>query len=100
MPEWKPEPIWKDQEAFIIGGGPSLRDFDWSLLRDKNTIGCNNAFRLGPDICKICLFVDCGFIFSGRKKKREGFYRELAKFPNWVVTNTRHLQTCREPTSL
>ena len=97
MPEWKPEPIWKDQEAFVIGGGPSLRDFDWSLLRNENTIGCNNAFRLGPDICKICLFVDRKFIFVGKKRKREGFYKELAKFPNPVVTNDRHLQICREP---
>ena len=97
MPEWMPEKIWKGQEAFIIGGGPSLRDFDWSLLRGKNTIGCNNAFRLGPDICKICLFVDRKFIFSDRKRKREGFYKELSKFPNWVVTNDRQLQTCKEP---
>jgi len=97
MPEWIPEKIWKNQEAFVIGGGPSLLDFDWSLLRGENTIGCNNAFRLGSDICKICLFVDRNFIFTDRKRKREGYYRELAEFPNWVVTNNRRLQTCKEP---
>jgi hypothetical protein len=97
MPEWMPEPIWEGQEAFVIGGGPSLRGFDWSLLRDENTVGCNNAFRLGPDICKICFFADRKFIFSGPNKPRKGFYDELAKFPNPVVTNDTQLKTRPEP---
>ena len=97
MPQWMPEPIWKDQDAFIIGGGTSLRDFDWSLLIPENTIGCNNAFRLGPDVCKVCLFVDRKFIYSGVNQPRKGFYDELAKFPNPVVTNDSQLMTRSEP---
>jgi hypothetical protein len=97
MSEWMPTPIWEGQEAFIIGGGTSLRDFDWSLLKGENTIGCNNAFRLGYDICKICVFVDRKFIFSGANEKRKGFYDELAKFPGLVVTNDTQLKTRPEP---
>lgn len=97
MPEWTPEPIWQGQEAFIIGGGSSLRGFDWSLLRDENTIGCNNAFRLGPEICKVCFFADRKFIFSGPNQPRHGFYDELAKFPNLVVTNDSQLKITPEP---
>jgi len=53
-------PIWKGEEAYIIGGGRSLKDneFDFSLLRGKNTIGCNSAFLLGEEICKVCIFGD------------------------------------------
>lgn len=58
MPRWKPEEKWKDQDVFIIGGGSSLKDFDWSLLKDERTIGCNAACFLGTDVCKICIFGD------------------------------------------
>jgi len=93
---WNPEPIWQGQDAFIIGGGPSLRNFDWELLRDENTIGCNNAFRLGPEICKVCVFVDRKFLYDG-KKPRVGVYEELAKFTGPVVTNCNQLIGCNEP---
>ncbi len=53
-----PDPVWAGQDVFLIGGGPSLRGFDWSLLRGKNTIGCNAAFTLGVDVCKVCFFSD------------------------------------------
>lgn len=86
MPEFQPKPIWEGQEVFIIGGGPSLCDFDWSLLINENTIGCNNAFRFGPDVCDVCLFVDRHFILE-KDEPREGFFDELAKFPNLVITN-------------
>jgi hypothetical protein len=97
MPQWTPTQIWKGQDVFIIGGGPSLRTFDWSRLVPENTIGCNNAFRLGPEVCKVCLFVDSGFIFAGPNKPRKGFYDELAKFPNLVVTNDNQMKFASEP---
>lgn len=37
--------MWKGQRCFIIGGGPSLKGFDWSLLEGELTIGCNLAFE-------------------------------------------------------
>jgi len=58
MPRWTPTTDWNGQDAFIIGGGPSLRNFDWSLLHSELTIGCNTAFTLGPQVCKICIFGD------------------------------------------
>lgn len=58
MPRWNPSQTWKDQDAYIIGGGPSLKGFDWGLLRGKNTIGCNSAFILGSEIVKINIFGD------------------------------------------
>jgi len=90
MTAWIPKPIWQGKDVFIIGGGSSLRGFDWSLLKKEHTIGCNQAFRLGPEVCDICIFCDKKFILKDRDPRR-GFYDELAKFPNPVVTNNNQL---------
>jgi len=34
---------WEGERCFLVGGGPSLRDFDWSLLEGELTIGINRA---------------------------------------------------------
>ena len=31
----------KDKSLFIVGGGPSLTEFDWELLKDKNVLVIN-----------------------------------------------------------
>jgi hypothetical protein len=96
MPVLEPKPMWEGEEVFIIGGGTSLRGFDWTLLHKEKAIGCNNAFRLGPEVCDVCLFVDKRFIFDGAEP-RKGFYDELARFPNLVVTNDSRLGKRSEP---
>ena len=53
-----PKPIWSGRDVYIIGGGPSLKDFDWNLLVGKKTIGCNDAYLLGHEVCKVCIFGD------------------------------------------
>jgi len=75
MPLWNPKPEWKGQDVFIIGGGTSLENFDWSLLTDKLTIGCNMAFSLGFEICKICCFGDVKFFnkYKEQMKSYRGF---------------------------
>lgn len=75
---WTPPKDWLGQDAFIIGGGSSLRKFDFKQLKGANTIGCNNAFRLGPEICKICLFGDASYF--------ERTKWELEKFEGQVVS--------------
>ena len=79
MPYWEPKPIWEGAEVFIIGGGPSLLDFDWSLLKDEKTIGCNMAFRLGEEICDVCVFGDASWY--------KHFKQDLSQFTNPVFTN-------------
>lgn len=51
-------PDWKGGDAYIIGGGASLRDFDFSWLRARNTIGANDAFHLKHAICARAVFCD------------------------------------------
>jgi hypothetical protein len=44
--------MWKGQRAFVVGGGPSLENFDWRLLQGENTVGVNRAHEFfHPTIC-------------------------------------------------
>jgi len=38
------DPIFKGETVYIIGGGPSLKDFDWNKLLGKKVIAINKAF--------------------------------------------------------
>lgn len=83
MQFWKPTQEWKGATVFIIGGGPSLRDFDFARLRGQKTIGCNAAYRLGADICNVCFFSDAPWFQSN--------YGDLAQFAGRVVTHCEEL---------
>ena len=42
---------WKGRRCFIVGGGPSLKNFDWGLLKGELSIGINRAFeKFDPSI--------------------------------------------------
>jgi len=43
-----PGDSWKNQECFIIGGGPSLKDFDFNQLKRGRIIAINKAFQKLP----------------------------------------------------
>lgn len=81
-PRVSPLPDWTGEDVFIIGGGKSLKDegFDWSWLHGRNTIGCNQAFILGVDVCNVCTFGDLKF-WDAFKDKLGGV------FEGWVATN-------------
>lgn len=44
-----PTGVWKGRPAFIIGGGPSLRGFDFSKLKGEIVVTVNRAFETYPD---------------------------------------------------
>lgn len=69
-------PIWKGGECFIIGGGPSLKGFDFSPIHDRRVIGVNNAFKLGAwvDAC-----------WWGDTRWRNHNFEELSRFPGLRV---------------
>lgn len=84
MPRWIPTVKWKGRDVFVIGGGNSLRKFDWNLLKNECTVGCNAAFTLGVETCKICIFGDSKWF---RKYKND-----LQKYKGVVFTNATQLQ--------
>jgi len=86
---WTPPRQWEGQDAYLIGGGASLRSFDFNQLIGRNTIGSNDAFRLGNAIIQICLFGDASWFH------RTKF--ELEKFGNPIVTCAPSLMTLNTP---
>jgi len=92
MPRWTPEPAWQGCDVFIIGGGSSLDAFDYSLLHDECTIGCNSHFLKGPRVSKLCIFGDYPWYL---KHKNE---LEIYSHSGGVVfTNALQLQRGRIP---
>lgn len=61
MPLWTPAAEWTGADAIIIGGGPSLKEFKWTALEGRRTLGCNAAFRLGVGVCSLNFFADKAF---------------------------------------
>lgn len=49
--------IWDGDTVFILGGGPSLRNFDFERLRGRQVIATNEAFLECPWARALC-FVD------------------------------------------
>lgn len=89
IPGWAPPVEWEGEDAFIIGGGSSLVDFKWHILRGRNTVGCNDAFRLGPEIVKYCLFGDASWF--------ERCKWDLETSGITVVTNAPAMQNIKLP---
>lgn len=63
---WTPKPIWRGQSVYIVGGGPSLKSFQWEALFDRTVLGCNAAFYKGPDLIPFTIFGDCAFLHQHR----------------------------------
>jgi len=40
-----PDRSWKGHPCVVVGGGPSLSDFDWELLRGWRVIGVNRVYE-------------------------------------------------------
>lgn len=93
MPNPNPLPDWQGEDVFIIGGGLSLAGFDFNRLRGFCTIGCNQAFLLGAEICNIAMFGDflfwdaCirGMGMGGQRASAPAF--DIMAYRGWVATN-------------
>ncbi len=69
--------------CFILGGGPSLKDVDLSLIKNEYVIAVNEAHRLGTWI-KIWMFCD-GDIFKNHRE-------DIEKWPNRIVSCSKATQ--------
>ena len=81
-----PDGEWKGQRCFIIGGGESLRDFDFSKLKNELVIGVNRAYEKID--CTINFGMDNSlyeWITQGKlgKEAKEKF-ADFKGFPVWL----------------
>ena len=74
---WEPLPIWKSQTAFILGGGPSLREFNAECLRSEKVMVLNSSYLLAP-WAEVLFFMDT--LWS------EKHVDLIKKWPGLVVT--------------
>lgn len=54
---WTPKETMTGEDVFIVGGGASLLDFNFELLRGRRVIGVNGAVNLG-DLVEVVFFSD------------------------------------------
>ncbi len=71
----------EDKSLFIVGGGPSLIDFDWALLKDKNVLVINRAFQKVPNALGL-FWNDVNF--------HKIFEKEIDNFKGIKMTTTRY----------
>tara|TARA_R110001632_G_scaffold168793_1_gene287646 strand:- start:725 stop:1516 length:792 start_codon:yes stop_codon:yes gene_type:complete len=45
----KVDKIWNGETVYLIGGGPSLKNFKWNSLQGKKTIAINKAITVYPN---------------------------------------------------
>lgn len=90
MAKWTPTPIWKEKDVYILGGGRSMLNFDWSILKDKFVLGCNFSFRLGSEIVDANIMCDKALI--------KECHEELQKYQGVVYLNPPNVE--RQPSIL
>lgn len=78
---WRPEPIWRGETCFILGGGPSLTAEIADRLRNWRTIAINCSAPLAP-WADVLLFMDDDW-FQGRRAF-------VAGWAGMVVTTSHH----------
>jgi len=61
-PFWSPEPLFAGATVFILGGGPSLRGFDFSRLAGRRVIAVNEAIKHYPNADLLYFWDDTWFI--------------------------------------
>lgn len=93
---------WHNERCFIIGGGPSLRGFDFSRLRNQGRIiACNRAFLDVPfadmmvamdvDLYK---WIQSGALANKLKKTKKEIIRAFRKFEGfkvWIETGNNRM---------
>lgn len=90
---FEPSPIWEGEDVFVIGGGPSLKGFDWEKLNGRKLIGCNDAaIILGAEKCPVCFFADLKWY-----EKNVSNLQQYVDEGGFVVTHCRQLIPRRIP---
>lgn len=79
-PSPKPLPApdaWRAQDAYLVGGGPSLRSIDWSLLHGRPNVVCVNMAFVDVPTAAVVFTEDLRFLerVAARPELREAWER-------------------------
>ncbi len=77
---WTPEPLLAGDTVFLLGGGPSLRDFDVQRLRGRRVMAINCS-------CAICPWAE--FLYFTDTSWFEHRRTLVAAWPGTVITASR-----------
>jgi len=88
---WTPTPIWEGEPCYILGGGPSLETFDWSLLKGHHVIGCNAECYSSPALVPWVVFGDAVFL-----SRHEAALKKYVARGGQVVTSSNRFREPRE----
>lgn len=88
--------IWMDHPVYILAGGPSIRDQNLNLLKNKIVVGVNNSYLFG-DLVTCCWFGDKRWFFWHEEalKKYKGLIFTCApedSYPKRVIRFERDLK--------
>jgi len=72
------QPIYKDQTIYLIGGGPSLKNFDFNVLKTKNSIAINKAYQVASF---------ANFLYWSDFRFYQWFKEDIDNFKGFKVTN-------------
>jgi hypothetical protein len=91
--------INNNEKIYIVAGGPSLKGYNWSLLRNKRVIAVNRAFEVLPK-AEITYFSDKRFfdwfekpLLAHPSRKITGARIEHPNVENYKFTGARGLDT-------
>ena len=73
----------KETTMFCVGGGPSLKGFDWDKLKGKKVIAINRAFQVLPE---------AQYIYFSDLKFWNGYREELLKHSAIKVTGDKRIK--------
>ncbi|MBM3210590.1 hypothetical protein FJZ33_00100 [Candidatus Poribacteria bacterium] len=83
-----PAGIWRNKRCFIIGGGPSLKGFDFSQLKGELVITVNRGFEYFPSAINVCQDARVFGFYENREFKegdeaRKKFY-DYKGYKSWL----------------
>ena len=93
--------MWRGRPCFVVGGGASLRGFDWSLLRGELTIGINRAFEFFEPTISFSMdlrffqWLRAGMVGWSKSDQNGGIrvrerWQALRSIKVWLQTTTKH----------
>lgn len=81
---WRPEPLFAGRPAFVIGGGPSLRGFEFDRLRGRHVVAINAAGYFVP-WAEVLYFNDRAWFLANRPL--------IDSWAGLVTSSSRHAKT-------